>query len=246
MTKRKRTTQARRATDAQPTASSTAMADAVGAGSADGPAAAVAVGPSSAPPSRWRRWAAELGIPFGAFVVIEWALAALIGVLVIGAVLRGTAPTAPAAAPSFAKADQPMTETGAPTADGPARQTLDGGAAGSNPSNSDTPNGAADAASTAPGTSIATIAGTTGSTVSAGQPAATGAPPAGGSGTPSGSSGSGSGSATNSPAPATTAPAAPPPAGIRGTVPNTTAAPAVPPAGGTQPPATTTPTTRPL
>ncbi len=190
MTKRKRTTQARRATDAQPTASSTAMADAVGAGSADGPAAAVAVGPSSAPPSRWRRWAAELGIPFGAFVVIEWALAALIGVLVIGAVLRGTAPTAPAAAPSFAKADQPITDAGAPTADGrgsAAPATLGGGAAGSNPFDSDTPNGAADAASTAPGTSIATIAGTTGSTVSAGQPAATGAPPAGASGAPSGS-----------------------------------------------------------
>ena len=169
------------------------MADAVGAGSADGPAAAVAVGPSSAPPSRLRRWAAELGIPFGAFVVIEWALAALIGVLVIGAVLRGTAPTAPAAAPSFAKADQPITDAGAPTADGPGRRTLGGGAAGSNPFDSDTPNGAADAASTAPGTSIATIAGTTGSTVSAGQPAATGAPPAGASGAPSGSSGSGSG-----------------------------------------------------
>ena len=171
------------------------MADAVGAGSADGPAAAVAVGPSSAPPSRWRRWAAELGIPFGAFVVIEWALAALIGVLVIGAVLRGTAPTAPAAAPSFAKADQPITDAGAPTADSPARRMLGGawfdllggGAAGSNPFDSDTPNGAADAASTAPGTSIATIAGTTGSTVSAGQPAATGAPPAGASGAPSGS-----------------------------------------------------------
>ena len=192
MTKRKRTTQARRAPDAQPTASSTAMADAVDAGSADGPTAA-AVGPSGAPPNRWRRWAAELGIPFGAFVVIEWALAALIGVLVIGAVLRGTAPAAPAAAPPFAKADEPITDAAA-HADSPARPVggawfdiLGGGAAGANPFGSDTSNGAADAASTASGSSIATIAGTTGSAVSAGQPAATGASPAGASGAPSGS-----------------------------------------------------------